>query len=195
MNKQLTLSQYRGSDLTILAVVLTFTQVLTVAAATIWFRDQLYIVSPVASVVTLALMRWGPWAAIQAVLGGIVFAVASGGEAEHILIYSVGNLLSLAVLVYLRGPNKEKIRLNGTLSVLTALAVQLLMLAGRAAVAAALRHPLSVCLGFITTDFLSVLLTMVVIWVARKADGLFEDQKHYLLRVQRERENERRDQF
>jgi hypothetical protein len=87
VNKQLTLSQYRGIDLTILAVVLTFTQVLTVAAATIWFRDQLYIVSPVASVVTLALMRWGPWAAIHAVLGGIVFAVASGGEAEHILIY------------------------------------------------------------------------------------------------------------
>ena len=55
MNKQLTLSQYRGIDLTILAVVLTFTQVLTVAAATIWFRDQLYIVSPVAAVVTLAL--------------------------------------------------------------------------------------------------------------------------------------------
>lgn len=195
MNKQLTFAQYRAIDLTILAAVLTVTQVLTVTAATLWFRDQLYIVSPVAAVVTLALMRWGPWAAIHAVLGGIVFTVASGGQAEHIAIYSLGNLLSLAVLVYLRGQWKEKIRQSAFLSLITALAVQLLMLLGRAAVAALLGHPFGVCLGFITTDFLSVLLTLVVIWVARKADGLFEDQKHYLLRVQRERENERRDQF
>jgi len=195
MNRQLTFSQYRSVDLAILAVVLMVTQVLTVQAATIWFRDQLYIVSPVASVVTLALMRWGPWAAIHAVLGGIVFAVASGGQAQHIAIYSLGNLLSLAVLVYLRGKRKEKIRQSAFLSVMTAFMVQMLMLLGRAAVAAALGHPFGACLGFITTDFLSVLLTMVVVWIARKADGLFEDQKHYLLRVQRERENERRDQF
>ena len=195
MAKQRSLGEYRAIDLGCLLLMLALFEPVLHFAATKLFPAEPYAVSAVAALTAIVMMRWGPWAAIHAVLGGIVFAVASGGEAEHILIYSVGNLLSLAVLVYLRGPNKEKIRLNGTLSVLTALAVQLLMLAGRAAVAAALRHPLSVCLGFITTDFLSVLLTMVVIWVARKADGLFEDQKHYLLCVQRERENERRDQF
>ena len=195
MNRQISFSQYRTIDLSILMVVLAVCQFMTHVATSFWFPEQLYVVSPVAGMVALIMMRWGPWAAIHAVLGGIVFAVASGGQAQHIAIYSLGNLLSLAVLVYLRGKRKEKIRQSAFLSVMTAFMVQMLMLLGRAAVAAALGHPFGACLGFITTDFLSVLLTMVVVWIARKADGLFEDQKHYLLRVQRERENERRDQF
>lgn len=195
MNKQISLAQYRTIDLTILAVVLAVTQILTLAAASLWFPDQLYIVSPVAAVVTLVLMRWGSWAAIHAILGGIVFTLASGGTGEHYLIYCAGNLFSMLVLVLFKLLGKEKIRQSGFLSLLTAFLVQLTMLLGRAAVAALVGHSLDACLGFITTDFLSVLFTLVVVWVARKADGLFEDQKHYLLRVQRERENERRDQF
>lgn len=195
MNKQISLAQYRAIDLTIMAVILAVTQVLTQAAATLWFPDQLYIVSPVAAVVTLVLMRWGLWAAIHAVLGGAVLTAASGGSLEHCWIYCIGNLLSIAALVPLKLLGKEKVRQSPFLSLMTALLVQLLMLLGRAAVAALLGNGSQACLGFITTDFLSVLFTLVVIWVARKADGLFEDQKHYLLRVQRERENERRDQF
>ena len=195
MNKQISLAQYRAIDLTILGIVLAVTQVLTLTAAKLWFPDQLYIVSPVAAVVTLVLMRWGVWAAIHAIFGGIVFTFASGGNLEHCLIYCVGNLFSLLTYLLFKFLGKEKIRQSPFLSLLSALSVQLLMLLGRAAVAAVLRHGLEACLGFITTDFLSVLFTLVVIWVARKADGLFEDQKHYLLRVQRERENERRDQF
>ena len=195
MNKQISLAQYRTIDLTILAVVLAVTQVLTLVAASLWFPDQLYIVSPVAAVVTLVLMRWGIWAAIHAIFGGIVFTFASGGTAEHYLIYCAGNLFSMLVLVLFKLLGKENIRQSGFLSLLTAFMVQLFMLLGRAAVAALVGHSLDACLGFITTDFLSVLFTLVVVWIARKADGLFEDQKHYLLRVQRERENERRDQF
>ena len=38
-------------------------------------------------------------------------------------------------------------------------------------------------LGFFTTDSLSLLFTFVIIWIARKLDGVYEDQKHYLLRI------------
>ena len=195
MNKQISLGQYRAIDLSIWGMVLIVTQVLTLLAANVWFRDQLYIVSPVAAVVALVMMRWGPWAAIHAVLGGGLLTLASGGNGMHGLIYCVGNLCSLLSLLIIRMAGKERLRNSGFLSLMFALAVQMLMLLGRGAVAALLGHDLQVCLGFITTDFLSVLFTLVVIWIARKADGLFEDQKHYLLRVQRERENERRDQF
>lgn len=195
MNKQISLGQYRAIDLTILGLVLIVTQVLTAVAATLWFRDQLYIVSPVAAVVALVMMRWGPWSAIHAVLGGVAFTLASNGTAQHVLIYCLGNLLSLLSLLILKAAGKETIRQSGFLSLLFAFAVQLLMLLGRAGMAALLGNSFRECLGFIATDFLSVLFTLVVIWIARKADGLFEDQKHYLLRVQRERENERRDQF
>ena len=37
--------------------------------------------------------------------------------------------------------------------------------------------------GFFTTDSLSLLFTFVIIWIARKLDGVYEDQKHYLLRL------------
>lgn len=195
MNKQLSFQQYRTIDLSIMAIVLIVTQILTLVAASLWFPDQLYIVSPVAAVVTLVMMRWGIWAAIHAVLGGIVLTVASDGTWEHGLIYCVGNLLSLATLMLLKLLGKEKIRQSAFLSLMTAFTAQLLMLLGRAVVAWLLGHSFAECLGFISTDILSLLFTLVVIWVARKADGLFEDQKHYLLRVERERQNERGDQF
>lgn len=195
MNKPLSFQQYRAIDLIIMGIVLIVTQILTLAAATLWFPDQLYIVSPVAAVVTIVMMRWGVWAVIHAVLGGIVLTAASGGAWTHGVIYCVGNLFSMATLALLKILGKEKIRQSGFLSVTVALSAQLMMLLGRALVALTLGHSFAECLGFITTDILSVLFTLVVIWVARKADGLFEDQKHYLLRVQRERQNERGDQF
>ena len=191
MNKQLTLSQYRGIDLTILAVVLTFTQVLTVAAATIWFRDQLYIVSPVASVVTLALMRWGPWAGLHAALGGMVFCLASGAGVKHYIIYAVGNLLSLAALGYIKAATPEGIRQSPSKSLLLALAVTLLMQLGRALVAVVLGSAPAAALGFFTTDVITLLFTLVLIWIARRLDGIFEEQNHYLLRL-KQQENEER---
>ena len=41
-------------------------------------------------------------------------------------------------------------------------------------------------LGFFTTDALSILFTLVILWIARRLDGVYEDQKHYLLRIQKE---------
>ena len=67
------------------------------------------------------------------------------------------------------------------------LCVQLLMQVGRGVVSALLGTAFDACIGYITTDILSTLLTLVIIWIVRKADGLFEDQKHYLLRLESER--------
>ena len=45
--------------------------------------------------------------------------------------------------------------------------------------------------GFFTTDSLSLLFTFVIIWIARRLDGIYEDQKHYLLRLHEEEEKRR----
>ena len=66
------------------------------------------------------------------------------------------------------------------------LAVTLLMQGGRALVSLVLGGPAAGVLGFFTTDALSVLFTLVIIWIARRLDGVYEDQKHYLLRIQKE---------
>lgn len=188
MNRSFSFKQYRGIDLTLFAVILCFSEMLIVNAARFWFAEQLYTVSAVAAVTAIVLMRWGPWAGIHAVLGGLVFSMASRGSAQQTLIYCAGNLLAMAALLPLRLLGAERIRKDGFLSVCFGLLVLLLMQLGRAVMALMLGAGFSACLGFFTTDALSLLFTGVIIWIARRLDGIFENQKHYLLRIHKEEE-------
>jgi heme A synthase len=125
--------------------------------------------------------------------GGLLYACLRQGTWQQLLTYGAGNLLALTALILFRLLGKERIRKSAFLSMMYALAVQLLMQVGRALVAAVLGTDIGAALGYITTDILSTLLTVVIIWIARKPDGLFEDQKHYLLRLQSERQVEGRE--
>jgi hypothetical protein len=99
MNHRYSFRQYRAIDLAMFAVMLCIAEWLIVTAATRWYPDQLYTVSVVGAVTSIVLIRWGPWAAIHAALGGAVFCLASHGSSRQLLIYSVGNLLSLLMLL------------------------------------------------------------------------------------------------
>ena len=77
---------------------------------------------------------------------------------------------------------KEKVR-TSTLGMLYPILVLLLMQTGRAIVALLLGAEPANIVGFYTTDSLSMLFTFVIIWIARRLDGVYEDQIHYLLRV------------
>lgn len=191
----MTVRQYRNMDLTMLAVILAVTQVLIHYAASVWYSDQLYVVSPVAIVTALVMMRWGPWSGIHAVLGGVVFTAAAGGSVQQYLIYGIGNLFSMLALLMIHLMGKDKIRENVVFSLGFGALVQLLMLLGRAAVAAVLGYGWSACLSFIMTDLLSVLLTLCAMLAVRRMDGLFEDQIQYLLRLQSEQSTEGREQL
>lgn len=195
MNRQITFKQYRTIDLSILMVILAVCQILTHLAVSFWFPEQLYVVSPEGGMIALVMMRWGGFAGIHALLGGVIYAALSGGTWQQILIYGIGNLISLISLVMLKYPGKERIRQSGFLSLVFAFSVQFLMWLGRFAVAALFGSDLAACLHFITTDVLSGLFTLLIIWIIRRIDGLFEDQKHYLLRAERERQVERRESF
>ena len=70
---------------------------------------------------------------------------------------------------------------------LTALLMQL----GRALIALLLGTAPALCAGFITTDVLSTLFAVLLVWIARRLDGMLEEQKHYLRRVAEEMEKER----
>lgn len=186
MKNQISFSQYRTIDLSILMAMLAFSQFLIHLAATAWFPDQLYVVSPVAGITAMVMMRWSGYAGIHALLGGLFFTVLSGGDLEQYVIYGVGNLLALVMLVMFRVFGKERIRKDAFLSVVFALGTQLFMQLGRAGIAALFGHPADVCVRFITTDVLSCLFTVLIIWIIRRIEGLFEDQKLYLLRIQQE---------
>lgn len=193
MQRQISFSQYRAIDLFIMAVLLAVSQFLIAMAANVWFPQELYVISPVAAIVALVMMRWSGYAAIHAVLGGVLFVFLSKGGWQHLLIYGIGNLAALLALLFFKLFGKERIRLNSVLTVVYGICVQLLMLLGRAAMAAVLGNEPGVCFGFITTDILSCLFTAVVVGIVRRVEGLFEDQKTYLLRIERERQSEGRE--
>ena len=183
MKRQLSFEQYRAIDLAMFAVLLCFTETMIVKAATWWFAEQLYTVSVVGAITAIVLMRWGPWAGIHAVLGGAVYCLASHGSAQQLIIYCVGNLLALLALLPLRLLGGERIRLDPLMSIGFGLLTLLLMQLGRALVALAFGTAFQTCFGFFTTDALSLLFTGLIIWVARRLDGIFENQRHYLLRI------------
>ena len=195
MKRQISFSQYRAIDLGILSVVLVVCQFLTHMASSFWFPEQLYVVSPVAGMTALVMMRWSGWAAIPAVLGGLVFALLSGGNGGHLLIYGAGNLAAMLALILFRIFGKERIRKESFLAVVYAIAVQLLMQLGRAGLALVLGNDAVACFGFITTDALSILFSVFIVWTVRRVEGLFEDQKNYLLRIQKEQQVERGEKF
>ena len=182
MEKRRTWKEYRTIDLALMAVILAVFEFLIVTAANFWFPDQLYTVSLAAAVTSIVYMRWGAWGGLHAFEAGFVFCLFSGGTAEQYIYYSIGNLFSLLAVLLLKAMGKERVR-TGYLSLIFPLLVQALMHLGRGVAAVALGAPAGSMVEFFTTDSLSYLFTFVIIWIARKLDGVYEDQKHYLLRI------------
>ena len=194
MSGRRTVGQYRAVDLTLFGLMLIVFETLAVTAARRWFPNEPYTVSVTPAVTAIVLMRWGPWAAIHAALGGAAFCLASGARADQYVIYCVGNLLALGALWPLKIWTPEGVRRSAVRSLALALMAALLQQLGRALIAVLLGHSAAVALGFFTTDVVTLLFTLVLIWIARRLDGVFEEQNHYLLRLKRQ-ENEERGGF
>ncbi len=188
MRRQFSFEQYRSLDLAMMAGLLCISEFLIVKASAFWFPEQLYTVSAVGAMTAIVLMRWGPWAGIHAALGGLVYVLAARGSTQQLLIYGVGNLLSLLMLLPRRHLGSERIRRDGFLSIGFGLGTLLLMQLGRALTALLLGKAFRSCLGFFTTDALSLLFTGLIVWIARRLDGIYEDQRHYLLRIHKSEE-------
>jgi len=187
VKRQRTWKEYRTIDLLMLAGLLAIFEFIIVRAANWWFPGQPFTVSLAAAMTAIVYMRWGVWGALHAVEAGLVFCYFSGATGEQFLIYCIGNLFSAAAVLLLKVMGKERVR-TGHLSLIFPLLVQVLMQAGRAAVALMLGAEWADLVGFFTTDSLSLLFTFVIIWIARKLDGVYEDQKHYLLRINAKKE-------
>ena len=190
MRRQMTFSQYRAMDIFLFTALLCLCEALIVLGATVWFADQLYTLSLTAAVTAIVLVRWGILAAVPAVCGGFVFCLFSGATPLQYLIYCAGNLLVLALMPLVRGESWKKLQDNVLLAMLYGLAAALLMQLGRFVIAALMGTAPAVCAGFITTDVLSTFFSVLLVWICRRLDGMLEEQRHYLIRIQ---EEEKRD--
>lgn len=182
MRRQRTFQEYRMIDLSIFAFMLVVCEFLAVKAADSWFPGTPYTVSVAAAITSIVYMRWGWWGCFHAFFAGTVFCASHGAALFSYFIYCFGNLFSALAVPILLKYGKEK-TWTGMFGQIFPLLVLLLMQCGRAIVALITGASLASVTGFFTTDSISMLFTFVVIWVARRLDGVYEDQKHYLLRL------------
>lgn len=191
MNRQYSVKTYRAIDLTLFAVILfVFESVIIRAANGPLFRDQAFTVSLAAAVTSIVFIRWGWWGGIHAALAGLIMCVMNGGSLIQLAIYMMGNLFSLAAVPFVMKTGPEKMVKSKVCYLLTGLGTLLLMQTGRAVISLILGSGLSEALRFFTTDSLSAVFTLVILWIAHRLDGICEDQLRYLKRVGREPDEE-----
>ena len=183
MNNRLTLGKYRAIDLSLFALMLIVFETIIVRAATQWFPKEAWTVSAVAAITAIVMVRWGIWALIHAALGGIVFVLVSRGTPAQYAIYGLGNLAVLAVWPALKKWGWGKLHENVLLLFLYGILTLLAMQVGRGLMSLLFGASPATACGFVTTDALSYLFTLVILWIVSRLDGMLEDQEHYLKRL------------
>ena len=188
------LSQYRAIDCSLFALMLMVFETVIIRAATGWFPAEAWTVSLVPAITAIVMVRWGPWCAIHAVLGGIVTVLGLKGSGLQFLVYGAGNLAVLAVWPLLKRWGWKKLHQNVLVNFLFAALTVLAMQLGRALVALVTGTPVNGLPLFITTDSITYIFTLVILWITARLDGILEEQTHYLARIndpEREKEGYR----
>ena len=193
MNRNLTFAKDRLIDHFLLAVITAISETVVCRAATSWFPGQPYTVSVVIAMTVLTAMRWGFPAAAVAAVGGIAFCAASGASASQFAVYAIGNIGALAAMMPLSLWGKEAVRRDVFKTLVTVTAAYLGAECGRWLVSLSCGGQPADIIRFLTTDALSLVFGAVILLIARKSDGLFEDQKTYLFRLQKEKEAKKDD--
>lgn len=191
MRRSITFRQYRTLDLLFWTFLLCLCEALIVLGARLWFPYEAYTLSVIPAVSGIVMVRWGVFAALPAFAGSVVFCMLSGALPIQYLIYCLGSMTLLALLPIIRNTGWKRLRSDVLLCMLYGLAVGILMQAGRFLIALALGTAPSAATAFFTTDALSVFFCVLLMWIARRLDGILEDQQHYLARIRKETEQER----
>lgn len=184
----ITFKQYRNIDLFIFTALLVVSEAITTFATNIWFDRQPIAISTTLTFICLVMMRWNVFAIIPALIGGLVFCIASNASAELYVIYVVGNCMSLLSLLWFKVFKKEDIRKNPFKLFLFVASSYILLQSGRWLVSLFYGGGLRAILGYLGTDIASLLFAALVMFLMKNVDGMIEDQKAFLFRQQRERE-------
>lgn len=188
--KEITFSQYRKIDLAILTVVTAVFEAIATLASNKWFAAQPIALSISVTMICIAMMRWSALSFVVCAAGGAAFCLASGASARHYLIYIGGNLFALLSLLVIRLFGKEEIKNKIPKLLCFAVSTYLFVQLGRWLFSLFFGAGIGELVAYLTTDVISLLLAVVVLILLRKSDGMIEDQKAYLLRLDEEKRKE-----
>lgn len=204
-SRLISVKQYRLTDLFVFALILAAAELLAFLA-TKWFPSEAtYTFSLMVPIVLTIMMRWGWPGIIHAVAGGLlVCIIKSDASGAQYCAYTIGNAFIALMLIPLHFIGKDKIKAKWWASALYAIGGWLCVYLGRSA-AWAVAYSVSPVAGtavwsgfyvYSVGDIFSLFMSFAVVLILRRFDGMFEDQKSYLKRLDRERkERVRRDEF
>lgn len=166
-----------------------------------WFPAQAtFTLSFMVPIVVLVMIRWGWPSVFYALLSGLVYCLFINGEGRHYATYIIGNAFIALMLIprYLIGV--DKITSKWWASALFVAGAWVCVWLGRGTVSAISLaiSPIdgqsagSAYLAFAVNELLSLPIAVLIAIVLRRFDGMFEDQKSFLTRLDGEREEAKR---
>lgn len=192
-------ARYRATDLLIFAVILAVFDVISFFAFNEWFADDSsrYIFSLAVPISLLVMIRWNWYGMFYAVGDGLLYCIlllatgrmADGATLQFFLVYGVGNaFVGLAFLV-VRFAGYKRITERWYFTALYVVCGWAAVLVGRVTVSVCFGAGfVSALLGFLgAADMLSLAMGFIVLLIMRRLDGMTENQRDYLLRLDKER--------
>ncbi len=184
---------YKAFDIVLFAVLLAIFEAIVTFAKLKWFPlGEPYFLSLTCAMVAIMMMRWGWWSIVHQIVGGFIFSAVyiycgfAKSPVDQLLIYTFGGIPSVFAMIFVLVVKKEKIRSKWWLSVIFVSIIYILMHLGHALMSLALGQGFAFS-GFLAADSISLVFALVAVLITRNLDGLFEDQKTYLFRQERER--------
>ncbi len=201
-SREITFAQYRTTDLFLFAVIVALAELFTFAA-TVWFpQEAIFTFSFALPLSLIVMMRWGWPAVFYAACSAIICCALNSGTWQQFVAFGVGNASIILTLFYLLPVGKKKIADKWYLTFVWVVLAWGLQVIVRSAMFAALGvadfvSALYAMCG-INSDcgLLSFVMSFIVLFIVRRFDGIFEDQRAYLIRIGKMRDEQRkRDTF
>lgn len=186
-------NQYKLVDIMLFMVIMAALEAVNVFAIKKWFPDMTFAVSLMFTVSLIVLVRWNFLAAIFPVLHGVLFcafmSVFEPVGIDEYVIYAAGNSFILLSWFLFKFIPKEKLFSKWYFTIILPVIAFALVLLGRSAVAACFGNDFLKYLGnTFFAESLNAVFALLALIILRRANGMIEDQKTYLKRVAREKE-------
>lgn len=204
-SRLISFKQYKFTDLFLFAVILFIFDLIAHFAPIAMEGAAYFIYTLTVPIVLLVMIRWGWPCVFFAVGDGIIQSLLNNtGVWQSYVSYSVGNCFMLLLLPAVKLIGKQRVTQTWYGSVLfmfcgwalQILGVSVTMWLTTVSTGGNFTGYLLSNMGFGLTGFMSLAAGIVIILIVRRLDGICEDQKHYLLRLDAERrEMSRRDEF
>ncbi|MDR1705772.1 MAG: hypothetical protein LBS19_13965 [Clostridiales bacterium] len=182
----MSLKRYRLLDCGILLLIMALLEGL-IAFGRGLYPGEAYMLSTVLPVTLIVIMRWGMWGLIHGIVGGVLYAFLYGGG-RGAAVYGLGNLGICLGAVFLLKTGKEKVRgdvlftiiycVLGWLGTGLGKSISSMIASGYGFMDMARLH--------LAVEAFNGAAAIIIVLIARKQNGVFEDQPAFLARTAEE---------